>query len=250
MKEEIATFGRDCEMVGIVSRPPGATEPDKRPAILLLNVGILHRIGPFRLSVDLARKCADAGFLTMRFDLSGLGDSTVRHGSSQTRPPVQADVGEAMDFISARWGIQRFILWGLCTGAVNAHNTALVDERVCGLICLDGYAYPTARFTLNRYLPFLLSPLKLWKFLRWRVTKSIAPNTLSDTDEMQDTFGWVLPPKSTVARELQALIERDVRLLYIFSGDSQTRRSYNYQGQFRDMFPSLSMGELLEEAYI
>jgi hypothetical protein len=47
------------------------------PAVMfvLLNAGAVHRQGPFRLYVHLARRLAALGFSCVRFDQPGIGDS-------------------------------------------------------------------------------------------------------------------------------------------------------------------------------
>lgn len=71
------TFGSHGGLVGVVCEPDAGPRPDV-PAVLLFNVGLNHRVGPGRLNVDLARRLAHSGYATLRFDLSGLGDSEPR----------------------------------------------------------------------------------------------------------------------------------------------------------------------------
>ena len=52
------------------------------PTIILVNEGNTHHIGQARIWVDLARVLGTAGFRTLRFDLSGNGDSGTRPGQT------------------------------------------------------------------------------------------------------------------------------------------------------------------------
>ena len=57
---------------GLVSLPPGGRSS---VAVVLLNAGLIHRSGPFRLYTRLARKLAKSGYIVLRFDLPGIGDA-------------------------------------------------------------------------------------------------------------------------------------------------------------------------------
>jgi hypothetical protein len=72
MNEEAVLIGGS--LVGILSRPPAGVDP-AMPGVLLLNAGRIHRVGPNRLYVAIARRLAAMGFAVCRFDLSGIGDS-------------------------------------------------------------------------------------------------------------------------------------------------------------------------------
>ena len=75
MKEKAYRFGKDDCLTGIVAAPDNYPKTDIKPAVVLLNAGILHRVGPYRLHVDLARKLVSMNFTVLRFDLSGMPTS-------------------------------------------------------------------------------------------------------------------------------------------------------------------------------
>src|SRR5262245_2725973 len=111
-------------MVGLLSEPdPGVGHP-ARPAVILLNAGIVHRIGPARNMVEIARLLAQAGFLAMRFDLSGIGDSDTRRDGLSMEEHAVIDVGQAMDYLHRTKAVSRFVLMGLCSGADNGFRVA------------------------------------------------------------------------------------------------------------------------------
>ena len=83
MNEHPVRFGPTHGMSGIVTAPVDADSGSRR-ALLLSNVGMLSRIGPFRLYVELARVVGDVGWWALRFDESGMGDSEPR-ASGRTR---------------------------------------------------------------------------------------------------------------------------------------------------------------------
>src|SRR5689334_20064244 len=69
--ENAIVFGGDVRLVGIVTTP-AETRAD-RTGVILLNAGVVHRVGPNRLYVTLARRLAQAGLTVLRFDHSGIG---------------------------------------------------------------------------------------------------------------------------------------------------------------------------------
>lgn len=138
MREEILLMGEPDALVGIVTLPEAAERDSEMPALLLLNSGTIHRIGPGRLYAKLARALARKGFLVLRFDLSGIGDSSARR--DDPRPPEArwpSEVQEAMDSLQEKYGVSQFGLTGICLGAKVAYLTALEDPRVSGAALIN-----------------------------------------------------------------------------------------------------------------
>ncbi|MGH7928173.1 MAG: alpha/beta hydrolase, partial [Candidatus Binatia bacterium] len=75
MREEALLLGKTRSLVGILTDPPEAKRSTRLPGIILLNAGIIHRVGPNRMHVKIARTLAPMGFVVVRFDFSGIGDS-------------------------------------------------------------------------------------------------------------------------------------------------------------------------------
>jgi pimeloyl-ACP methyl ester carboxylesterase len=151
MKERTVLIGEDPALVGIVTEPGSASDVECRPACLLLNAGLVHRVGPNRLHVRLARELAAAGFRACRFDLSGRGDSEVRRDGLPFLESSVAEIRTVMDYLG-KTGSRRFVLMGICSGAVNALQLAAVDPRVAGCVAIDGPAYPTRRYYLEEHV--------------------------------------------------------------------------------------------------
>jgi pimeloyl-ACP methyl ester carboxylesterase len=138
MREKVLLMGEREALVGIVTLPDATERDPELPALLLLNSGMLHRIGPGRLYAKLARKLAQKGFLVLRFDLSGIGDSSARR--DDPRPPEArwpSEVQEAMDTLQEKYGVSQFGLTGICLGAKVAYLTALEDPRVSGAALIN-----------------------------------------------------------------------------------------------------------------
>ena len=148
-KESVITFGPQGGLVGILSDPHPEKQSPNRPALLLLNAGFLHRVGPYRMNVDLARNLAAKGFTVFRFDFSGLGDSLVRKDDRSDEERVTLDIQEAMDYLGDKKGIREFVLLGLCAGADRAHPLGIMDSRVKGIVYLDGFGYKTLGYYIR-----------------------------------------------------------------------------------------------------
>jgi alpha/beta superfamily hydrolase len=169
VKEEAIQFGELDSLVGVVTNAaPG--NPDK-PGVILLNPGIVHRVGPGRIYVKIARALAEQGFTSLRFDLSGIGDSSVR---LDNRPFEESSVDEArtaMSFLQATRGINRFILLGGCSGATVSLETARADRQAIAAILInfpaqaDEEGQTSDRNDSHYYLNFALLSLKSWRNL-------------------------------------------------------------------------------------
>lgn len=152
MKEEAFKFGRDDEMVGVASLPESSSDV---VAFVLPNAGLLHRVGPNRLYVRIARVIASTGHLAFRFDGHGLGDSQ----RSEREDTGVDDTREAIDFLAKTRGHRRFVLMGLCSGAVSAFLCAQRDERVVGIALFN----PLGGELLERVDPVLRSETR-WRY--------------------------------------------------------------------------------------
>lgn len=248
MKEQAILFGPDSILSGVFCRPDGEADPN-RPAVLFWNVGLLHRVGPFRMYVDLARRLAARGFASLRFDLSGLGDSLPARDQAPRRERVTAEVRAAMDWVTGAGGGRTFVLVGLCSGADDAHAVAAADQRVTAAVLMDGYTYPTLRFHLLRYASFLSSPRRIGRFLKrgWAHMHRLARRQPAEPS-MADELGLACPPRAEAQRGIQQLVDRGGRLLFVYTGEAHAY--YNYAAQFWDMFPGLNPRGRIECHYM
>lgn len=252
MTERCVRFGPGRALVGIVS-DPGTELSRARPAVLLLNAGLIHRVGPNRLHVRLARRMAAEGFLSIRIDLSGRGDSDVRGDSLSYSESGIVETQDAMQHLSSTTGVRRFVLMGICSGASTAGDVAYLDRRVAGAAVIEGAAYPTPRFHARYYRRRLFRLTTWWNTFaglngigrRLRRTLGLPVPQMPDADMSRD--GAV--PRATaeaLASALTEMVGRGVELLTVFSGST---KEYNYVGQLREAFPAVDFGSRLEEVW-
>ncbi len=248
IRERVLKLGKSTPLVGILSEPPPGIANEDRPAILLLNSGILHRVGACRLYVRLARRLAAEGYTVVRFDFSGIGDSEVRKDDLSFEVSAVQELKETMDQISRTRGISSFVPMGLCSGADMALEIAKVDDRVKALGLLDLWVYRTPGYYLRRYGPKLLSVGAWINSVRVRLAQM--GQRLDEAPDYLDlpTYVREFPPRPDATRALAELVERGVRLRCIFTGGQP--EDYNYEGQFRAAFSSVKFGSLLEESYL
>ena len=237
MNERAGFFGKDRSIFGIVTEAEGNDQSADKPAILLLNAGLMHHIGPFRMYVQMARALARLGFPVLRFDLSSKGDSPPRPGRLSYRESVRADVIEAMDFLGQSRGVQSFVLLGLCSGASDAFECAVDDARVSGLVLLDGYAYRTAGFYRRHYLPRLLNAAK-WPAFAARLVKRLAGTPGGGEASREDFYGMAFPGREVFRAGLEKMLARGAAVLIVHTGG--WFEYYNDANQFREAFPDLA----------
>jgi alpha/beta superfamily hydrolase len=138
MTETAIQFGAAQSLVGVLTRPDECRSPARAPAVILLNAGSIHRVGPNRIHVQLARSLAARGFCALRFDFSGIGDSASRTDNLPLEASTVGETRQAMDYLEAAQEVHTFVLAGICSGADVAVKTACRDRRVVGVVAING----------------------------------------------------------------------------------------------------------------
>lgn len=224
-KERAFRFGRSNHLVGVVG-VAGMSPSPASIGIVVLNAGLVHRIGPFRLHVEMTRRLNARGYPTLRFDLSTLGDSGACAEAQSNVAKIRADTSDAIDLLCAQTGCSRVVLIGLCSGAEHAHMVACTNDKVAGTIFLDGYIYRTAGFFLRHYLPRIFDPERWLRFVK-RHRHSDSPGIAPD-------FSEEYPPKTIVRSELREMLARGLKMFFVYSGGIS--RQFNHERQFRECF--------------
>jgi hypothetical protein len=236
--ERAIALGPEGRIVGILAEPdPTRTVPNS-PAVLMWNVGIQHRVGPYRVQVDIARDLARRGFLSLRFDLSGMGDSEVRQDNRPDGERALSDARDAMSWLEKRRGVSTFLPLGFCSSVDAVHRLSLEDERVVGVCFIEGYAYHTPGFWL-RY-PLRLLNRERWKrYLDHRAQKllslrgsHIAVDPLKEERAvMGSVFVRQYPTREQFGIDVSKLAARGTRMLFVYvGGDTE----FNHRGQLAE----------------
>jgi hypothetical protein len=236
VNEKALLFGEDKSLVGVVTDPDASARPVGR-GVIILNAGVLHRVGPNRLHVQLARALSGDGFVALRFDFSGIGDSRQAGGHERFVRRAAREVTEAMDFLERSRGLSEFVLVGICAGADHGLQASLADSRVRGAVLVDGYNRLSlgVGMVLHRHRQNLLNPRSWFRFvtgrsLTWTALRNLAASrhsiraVLAPPDSM-------LPPPEEFVTQVQALAARGTDLLLVYTGISAAY--YNYKRLLR-----------------
>lgn len=233
-RETVWRSGSGAGLVGILTEPLPGASAGLGAGIVFINAGVVHRVGPNRLYVNLARHLAGAGFTCLRFDLSGIGDSPHRADDLPADESAVAETSQAIDRLREVRGLQRFVLVGLCSGAVTAFRTALHDERVAGAVLLNPQGFDhdpewnasvLSRTDAKRYVAKAMTDSSRW---RRALTGQIDYRRLGGVLATRMS-GWARTTTSAtpspvalrVADEFRTLAARGVHLLVVCSeGDS------------------------------
>jgi alpha-beta hydrolase superfamily lysophospholipase len=135
-------FGADALLFGIVTQPPASEI--RRRAVILLNAGADHHIGASRLYVSMARRWAQHGYVVLRMDLGGVGDSGTRPGHADDDVfPQEAvdDIRAAIEFLRGSYGVRDVTLAGLCSGAYHALRAAVAGLPVNRILMVNPQNY-------------------------------------------------------------------------------------------------------------
>ncbi len=235
MIERVLSFGAHADQVGILSLPDPLPQDD-RPALVLWNVGVNHRVGPFRVYVDLARKAASLGFVVLRFDASGMGDSEVRREALSDVDRENRDVMDALDVVTRRTGKTRFIIVGFCSSVDAAHRVSVLDERVVGVVHVEGYSFPTDGY--RKRVPLKLLSAERWRRLLWNQRQKLGKRLRGEAvggAGAPSVFKRDYPTWPKFTGDVAALTKRGVQLHLAYVGSDTT---FNHAEQFFEMFGS------------
>lgn len=211
---------------------------------IILNAGLLHNVGPFRLHVDLADALAGQGIPVVRIDQSGKGESPRRPGPGMSR--TQRLVSDYRDAYNALFelGVERTILVGLCSGADDALLIAQQEESVTGLVLLDGYARKTARFHARRLAAKLTSTRRAWHALARRLSVSKESRGAADALADFNIRDWL--DDTEMVQLIASLLDSNRKILAVFTSGQDY---YNYGGQLKSNVKATARPENLEEIY-
>jgi pimeloyl-ACP methyl ester carboxylesterase len=237
----------DDDLVAVASRlrtPP-------RRALILINSGSIHRIGPNRLYVMLARRLAARGDLVVRVDLGGIGDSRARRGSDENTVYADhaiTDVGAVVAW-ARRQGVHHVAVAGLCSGAYHALKAAVAGQPIDTVVAINpltffwkpGMPLDLAAFRVTadaaRYQKSVRNTESWKKLLRGdvdvgRVARVVAERVRAIAEHRGRELARRLrvPLHDDLGSELYALGRRGVAIRFIFASDDPGRAMLVEQG--------------------
>jgi alpha-beta hydrolase superfamily lysophospholipase len=233
-------LGRDGLVFGIVTEPRSGEA--RRRAVILLNVGADHHIGASRLYVPIARRWAHRGYVVLRMDLAGLGDSRTRPGCPENEVfPSEAleDIRSAIEFLRTRYGVRDCALSGLCSGAYHALRAAVAGLPVNRIIMVNPQHYfwnPGDTLEMVQLVEVVRNPgvyrervfsIRAWQRLLTgqvdvvRILKIYIQRPLLALESAARDVARILHIKlpNDLGSELEEVVARGVRVVFVFGKD-------------------------------
>jgi alpha-beta hydrolase superfamily lysophospholipase len=237
---EQAVFMGAERLFGIVTTPvPGQGAHPPTTAVMLLNSGAVHHIGPNRLYVTLARRWAAQGLVVLRLDLSGLGDSAPRAGEEENivySKRANEDVRAAMEFLTSEYGITDIHAIGLCSGGYHGFKSAVAGAPLRTVVSInpltfnwkegtslafpeyrvaqDVMRYKTNAFQWASWKKLLTGGVDIPELLQVLLRRAVSVTTNFVKDVAHRLS---IPLPDDLGTELAALSKRDVNLLFVFA---------------------------------
>lgn len=243
IREQVFTYGEHQHGIGVLSEPGDTTDS---PIVVLLNAGLSHRAEPYRLNVLLARELAEKGYIAVRVDLSGKGDSPAR-STLTNRESVALDWSFIKMSLEKLYGSRTLLIFGLCSGADNGIKICADDPMVKGLILLDPVSRQDSGFRKRDFINKITNPYKwmrLHRILLRRLgkKKSGENSLLSSPMDLRDE-----PNSQDMDRCFEGLVHKSGRVLAVFT--SQALYHYNSEGQFAGAMGVDGLESIVEEVF-
>jgi hypothetical protein len=248
MRETTRIFGPEKHLVGTFTEATSSRGPCPNLMVLLTNAGVVSRSGPHRINVHLARRFAAMGLQSLRWDMSGIGDSGRPSNDLPMRDQFVADTRAAMDEAQRAYGVSHFVMIGFCSGAEVAYGTAMQDERVVGAVLFDLFTYPTWKTQWLR-VKHRIRRYGLWSAARRLafaiLARLMGRRSLASTNEGE--LPPITPSREEFAARLNELHARGTRVLLLYSGELEL---HNYERQFHDRFSRSGIVDKVDYAYL
>lgn len=131
----------ESQQLSSVLHIPHCNENEKKPAIVICHGFISSKVGQHRLFVTLARKLCLAGYVVLRFDFSGCGESSGEHRQITITQQME-EVIKAIDLLEEHPQVDcnKITLLGHSLGGAIAASIAASDRRIHQLILLSPVA--------------------------------------------------------------------------------------------------------------
>lgn len=144
-EKNISFTSQGLRMAGVVRWPAGMQSHERRPALV-----VLHGFGSNKSAENVLGPCAEIeamGYITLRFDMPGCGDSEGPRGHLICMEQVQATL-DAVSFMAGEPTVQTDAigLIGSSFGAAVAIYAGAIDPRVAGVISSGGWGHGENKF--------------------------------------------------------------------------------------------------------
>ncbi|HZO17123.1 MAG TPA: alpha/beta fold hydrolase [Polyangiaceae bacterium] len=257
MSAEPVTFasGKN-ELSGIVELP-AVREPDL--AILLVHSGARGRLGSSFQYPWFARRFAELGYPSLRFDPHGVGESSGHidimpmrdfYGSISVGRFV-ADTLAGVEELRRRLRPKRIVLFGTCGGAISSLLAAPRSPHVDGLVLLSPPvlidsaqqspleripAEYARRYLFALYAKKLLSPTAWRRFLTGKSDLGAISTYARAAFKRKSSNGRKKHPRFNdhFLEAVEAMLARQSRLLFVF-GEGDALR-WDFQKEFYDVY--------------
>ncbi|REL25220.1 hydrolase 1, exosortase A system-associated [Thalassotalea euphylliae] len=199
--------------------------------VLIVVGGPQYRVGSHRQFVQLARCLADAGYTTMRFDYTGMGDSS---GKKAEFDAIDDDIRAAIDaFMQQQPELKRVVIWGLCDAASAALIYGHQDTRVKGLVILNPWLRSEQAMgkTMLKfyYVQRLFSPDFWRKLIAGKVNVTASVKEVKNFAADSVGAGKTGSQTSYQERMKKGLQQFNGKLLLILSGNDLTAKEFEQQ---------------------
>jgi uncharacterized protein len=146
MPEQRVTFKADgLTLAGVVRVPDGVNASERRAAFM-----VLHGFGSNMNAGNVLKPCAmlgELGYVTLRFDMPGCGDSEGEKGRLICLEQVSA-VSQALSMLAQHPKVEpaRIAVMGSSFGAAVAVYAGGVDQRIAAVISASGWGHGERKF--------------------------------------------------------------------------------------------------------
>jgi dipeptidyl aminopeptidase/acylaminoacyl peptidase len=152
MEQQVQFMSDGLRLAGVLERPAGAKEGEKRPAFL-----VLHGFGSNKDSgtmTTVSRLLTSLGYAALRFDMRGCGESEGARGRVICLEQVE-DTKAAFDFLARNNSInaERIGVIGHSFGAAVAIYAAGVDPRIAACVSSGGWGNGEKKFRKQHESP-------------------------------------------------------------------------------------------------
>jgi uncharacterized protein len=215
------------QLVGVLAVPE---QPAARGVLIVVG-GPQYRAGSHRQFTLLARRLAQAGIASLRFDYRGMGDSS---GALHSYEDIEEDIRSAVDALVERVpSVREVVIWGLCGAASAALFYAHTDRRIGGLVLVNPWVRTEAglaRARLRHYYGARLLQPQFWlKLLHgelnpFRAMRDFLRNAIRGLGSGQATLDGLVDP---VPVRMEAGLKKfDGPVLVVLSGKDLTAREF------------------------